>query len=376
MKRPIYIWLLTILVVLLYTTTLIFIRIKNPEYIQHQAYNRWRSGYLITKNDSQAFVNTSNNKTKPIALSEAQGYGLQIVAYAGEKGWASQKDFEKLLNYYLAHRDYVNNHQTYLMSWRQTYDKQGKWVNDSNSATDGDLYIAAALHHAATIWPEQSAYYQKLECKIAADILRYEYNPTTQTLTVGDWVSKDSKYYYLLRTSDVMPEVFDDLYERSHDIQWQIVKDNMLDRLVALSNQHRTGLVPDFAWAYHNTTIAVKPRTVASAHDGDYGANACRVPMMLAQSNDPRAQKVLTKMMKFFSDQYYITAGYSLDGHRLVKYQSNSFSAPIFYAVSYNRNKGYDNLFASQKYIFSRPVTTKNYYDATLTTLAALGGIN
>lgn len=97
---------------------------------------------------------------------------------------------------------------------------------------------------------------------------------------------------------------------------------------------------------------------------------------MLAQSDDPRAQKVLNKMMRFFSDQYYITAGYSLEGRRLVKYQSNSFSAPIFYAVSCNRNKGYDNLFVSQKYIFSKPVTTKNYYDATLTTLAALEGMN
>ena len=81
-------------------------------------------------------------------------------------------------------------------------------------------------------------------------------------------------------------------------------------------------------------------------------------------------------MMRFVSEQYYITAGYSLNGHRLVKYQSNSFSAPIFYAVSCNRNEGYDNLFASQKHIFSKPLTEKNYYDATLTTLAALEGMN
>ena len=118
------------------------------------------------------------------------------------------------------------------------------------------------------------------------------------------------------------------------------------------------------------------PNTVAGKYDGDYSANACRVPMMLAKSNDPRAQKILNKMMRFFSEQYYITAGYSLNGHRLVKYQSNSFSAPIFYAVSCNRNEGYDNLFASQKHIFSKPLTEKNYYDATLTTLAALEGMN
>lgn len=376
MKRPGYIWLLATIVAFMYITTLVLVRAKNPEHIQRQAYERWQSGYLVAKNNQQAFVNTSNNKTRPIVLSEAQGYGLQLIAKAGEKGWARQADFGKLLNYYLAHRDYVNGRQTYLMAWRQKYNKHGRWVTDYNSATDGDLYIASALHHAAVVWPNRSAYYQKIERNIAADILRYEYNPTTQTLTVGDWVTKESKYYYLLRTSDVMPDVFDDLYETSHDIQWQIVKDNMLDRLVILSSQHRTGLVPDFAWVDEKTTSAVKARTVASIHDGDYGANACRVPMMLAQSDDPRAQKVLNKMMRFFSDQYYITAGYSLEGRRLVKYQSNSFSAPIFYAVSCNRNKGYDNLFVSQKYIFSKPLTEKNYYDATLTTLAALEGMN
>ncbi len=173
-----------------------------------------------------------------------------------------------------------------------------------------------------------------------------------------------------------MPTVFDHLYDCTHDSRWQMIKNNMLDRLTALSKQHRTGLVPDFAWARPGSTKPVGPNTVAGKYDGDYSANACRVPMMLAKSNDPRAQKVLNKMMRFFSEQYYITAGYSLNGHRLVKYQSNSFSAPIFYAVSCNRNEGYDNLFASQKHIFSKPLTEKNYYDATLTTLAALEGMN
>ena len=334
---------------------------------------------MVRKNNKQTYVNTSNDQKHPVALSEGQGYGLQVVSRAAEKGWASENDFDKLLNYYLAHRDYVGKHHdqlTYLMSWRQSYNKEGQWVDDHNSATDGDLYIAAALHRAAKVWPQKAPYYHKLEQQIATDIMKYEYNPTTHMLTVGDWVTKDSKFYYLLRTSDVMPTVFDHLYDCTHDSRWQMIKNNMLDRLTALSKQHRTGLVPDFAWARPGSTKPVGPNTVAGKYDGDYSANACRVPMMLAKSNDPRAQKVLNKMMRFFSEQYYITAGYSLNGHRLVKYQSNSFSAPIFYAVSCNRNEGYDNLFASQKHIFSKPLTEKNYYDATLTTLAALEGMN
>ena len=158
MKRPGYIWLLATIVAFMYITTLVLVRAKNPEHIQRQAYERWQSGYLVAKNNQQAFVNTSNNKTRPIVLSEAQGYGLQLIAKAGEKGWARQADFGKLLNYYLAHRDYVNGRQTYLMAWRQKYNKHGRWVTDYNSATDGDLYIASALHHAAVVWPNRSAY--------------------------------------------------------------------------------------------------------------------------------------------------------------------------------------------------------------------------
>lgn len=379
MKRPVYIWLLTLVVTVIYIVTLVGVRRENPVHIQHQAYERWKKAYLIRKNDRETFVNTSNDRKKPVALSEGQGYGLQITVRAAEKGWANEKDFDRLLNYYLAHRDYVGDHHdqpTYLMSWRQSYGKNGKWVSDHNSATDGDLYIAAALQRASKVWPQKAGYYGDLERKISADILKYEYNPTTQMLTVGDWVTKDSKFYYLMRTSDVMPVVFDRLYASNHDKRWKTVKNNMLNRLVTLSGQHRTGLVPDFAWVQPKKTVPVKAHTIEGRFDGDFGYNACRVPMMLAKSKDPRAQKVLAKMMKFFSDQSYITAGYSLSGRRLVKYQSNSFSAPIFYAVSNNRNKGYDSLFVSQKHIFSHPLTQKNYYDATLTVLAALEGMN
>lgn len=37
-----------------------------------------------------------------------------------------------------------------------------------------------------------------------------------------------------------------------------------------------------------------------------------------------------------------------------------------------NRNQGYDNLFASQQYIFSKKLPKDNYYDAALTTMAAV----
>ena len=94
--------------------------------------------------------------------------------------------------------------------------------------------------------------------------------------------------------------------------------------------------------------------------------------MLLAQSKEPLAEKTLKRMMKFFSKQNTITAGYTLKGKALNNYQSPSFSTPIFDAVTFNRNQGFDNLFMSQQYIFAQHMSKTNYYDAALTTIAAL----
>lgn len=376
MRNSKLVWPFVGLVTIIYLATLLFVRLENPLHIQHQCYTKWESTYVVKQGKDKAFVNSSNKQKKPVALSEAQGYGLQITALAGRKGWASQKDFDHLLNYYLAHRDYISSHKTALMQWRQTKNFKNKWTSNVNSATDGDLYIAEALGEAAKVWPRRAAYYRRLQRTLLSDILAYEYNPKTQSLTVGDWASKKSKYYTLMRTSDVMPTAFDDFYQASHDRRWLQVKNQMLARLSDLSKQHRTGLVPDFAWISETGARPVKPNTIASKNDGNYSANACRVPMMLADSKDPKARHVLNKMMKFFSNQYSVTAGYTLSGQRLNHYQAASFNAPLFYAASCHRNQGYDNLFSSQKIVFSKHLPQDNYYDATLTTLAALKGLH
>lgn len=370
------IWLILPLIVLAYISIFAFIRINNPNQVQFNFYQDWKKNYLIKRNNKQVFVNAGSKKN-PLALSEAQGFGLIITAKAGKRGWASEQEFEKLLNYYLAHRDYVgnqHNQKTSLMQWKQYYNHHQKWVSEYNSATDGDLYIAAALDTASRVWPQKAKYYQKLETKLANDILKYEYNPKTNALTTGDWVSLHSKYANLMRTSDVIPFIFTNLAEKTNNKCWLVIQDSMVNKLTLLSNQHPTGLIPDFAWISKNGARAVKPNTIAGKNDGYYAYNACRLPMMLAKGNDKHAQKVEKKILKYFSKQGNIFGGYKLDGTQLVRNQSPSFSAPIFFAVNQHRGQGYDNLFISQKYIFSKPLAKNDYYGATLTTLVAVEG--
>lgn len=374
MKYGKLIWVCAALITVMYVAALLFIRASSPNNVHYEQYAQWRKSYVMYQQKHQAFVNTSNNHAKPIALSEGQGYGMYLTTIAGAKGWAKQQNFDDLLQYYLAHRDRVNAENStpsYLMQWRQ-YSQNNQWTSDNSSATDGDLYIAYSLHQASTVWPRRSAYYLRIERLLAADILSYEYNSTTHTLTVGDWANQQSHYYNLMRSSDVMPTIFQTLYESTHNKLWQTVSNTMLDRMVNLSNEHATGLIPDFAWVSSNDAHAVRGKTVASKHDGDYSSNACRVPMMLASSNDSRAQKVLTKLLNFFNQQDTITAGYTLTGSALNDYESLSFTAPLVYAANHSQHHAYTRLLRDRQQIMSETLETHNYYDATLSAMAVM----
>lgn len=375
MKHLKLMWTLIGLIIVIYITTFIVLHYTNANNTGRRTYERWEDNYAIKKNKHENFVNTSNDKAKPIALSEGQGYGLYITVKAGEKGWAKENDFNKLLNYYLNNREIIGEKATYLMTWRQSK-KAGRWVNQKNSATDGDLYIAYSLNQAQKVWPKHKDYYKKLEHRVTADILTYEYNEKMHVLTVGNWATTKSPYYNLIRTSDVAPAFFETFYKSTKDKRWLTIKNTMLDRMVDLSNQHKTGLVPDFAWVEVDDAHPVKPHTVSSINDGNYSSNANRVPMLLADSHDLRAEKVRHKLLAFFDKQEVITAGYKLNGRQLNNYQSNSFRAPIFYAINKEQRLKYNKLFTSQQKIFEQPLVTNNYYDATLTTMAVLEGIN
>lgn len=290
-----------LLVTIAFTGIMIYIRADNNSAVRNFFLHSWHKNYVVEEKNL-AYINTTPKQEQVTVLSEGQGYGMFIAAHDPA---VKESNFAKLVQYYLKHRD----RNTQLMAWRQTK-KNGKWSSERNSATDGDLFIAKALFLAAKRWKNPA--YQRQGQKLIADILRYEYNPTTHALTVGNWADSKSKYYNLMRTSDVLPTRFDQFYRESNDSRWLLIKKTMLKRLNQLSHQHKSGLVPDFAWL---TSKDAKP-----------GNN----------------------------------------------YQSASFSAPIYIAVNENRNQGYDNLFDSQQYIFAKKLPKNNYYDTALTTMATI----
>ena len=367
-----YFWGFSGVIVLAYLAIMVYVRVDNGPQIQASRYQQWRSHYVVKLPHQQALVNANAGQGRTrLALSEGQGYGMLITVAAAQRGLATRADFQRFVNYYLAHRDRHQGQVTALMSWRQYYSPTGQQVKqNSHSATDGDLMIAQALLQAERQWPGHG--YQRLAKRLLTAILRFEYNPTTRALTVGNWARPRTAAGRLFRTSDVMPTAFDEFYQATGDSRWRQIKHTMLKRLNQLSHQHASGLVPDFAYLTTHGATPVKPQTVEGNNDGNYAGNACRVPLMLAKSQDPLAVDTEQRLLRFFDHQSTLWAGYTLTGRPLHHYQAASVTAPIFAAVSAHKNEGYDALFVRGRSVVERPLPTNSYYSATLTTLVAL----
>lgn len=309
MKRLKFMSLIFVVIMVIFTAIMAYVRLDNDHQLRLAFYRQWHRYYVVRAGENESYIDATPQAKSRLVLSEGQGYGMYIAALAAKRGYDNKAAFDRLNSFYLNSRATIHKRKTALMIWRQRREN-GHWQFAHNTATDGDLFIAEALLLASREY--RDIYYHGEAVSLLQDILRYEYNSQTQTLTVGNWAQKGSRYYNLLRTSNVVPEFFTDFYHATGDWRWLLLKKSMLRHLEQLSQQHRTGLVPDFAWVTSQGVRPVSGRTVASQDDGSYAANACRVPLMLANSRNPRARKVVRRLLHFFSQQKQISAGYTL----------------------------------------------------------------
>lgn len=366
-KRPAIMWSLLALLFLGYVATVMITIKDNQTNLEKKTYQKWRSTY-VKESDDGDFVETTPDEKTDVSLSEGHGYGMLITLQAAKRGWASEDTFDGFYRYY---KKFQLSAENPLMSWRQKLE-DGKVVEkETSNATDGDLDIAYALIEASEQWPDSQNDYKKDAQKLLTAIKTRNYNSTNNLLTVGDWATKDSKFYDLIRPSDIIPSYFDKFAAFSDDDFWHSLKTSSAAALNTLSKQHKSGLIPDFAWVKNDTIEPAKKNQVAGANDGNYGANACRIPWRLAASNDASSNQVLSKMMNFFLAENTISEGYTLAGKPISSNtRSKSFSAPILYAA--NQKEAYGNLVNSQSWAISDGLSANDYYGDTLTTLIAM----
>ncbi len=364
-KRSRNLWLIVLSCIIIYGVLVLYGISSNKQKIQESTYDDWYHAYVIETTNG-AYVN-AGTKTKKVALSESQGYGMVITALAAKKGYATEARFDRLMQYYFANRRSATSS---LMKWKQTT-IDDKWQSvDNNNATDGDLDIAYSFILAAKLWPDNAASYKQAASDLLADIKAENYNAETGVLTVGNWATEDQTMRYLFRSSDVMPVYFEEFARFTNDSFWTTLEETSAQKLLTLSSQHKTGLLPDFAWVTPTETKAVKAKTIATKNDGNYGYNSARMPLRLANSSNATIKKVQKKLLDFFRDQPIVYGGYTLKGKALVDYQSASFSAPILYAT--NRKQAYSGLHSQEQWVYKYDITGKEYYGDTLKTLVLL----
>lgn len=345
---------------------------NNPRKIsshQRALVKKYLNDYLI--NDPQhtdsAYISSSANKST--AISEAQGYGMMIAVLAQRNGLNTKNDFQKLDNYYQAHLD----GNTQLMSWKQTF-SNGVATKEPNSATDGDLWVAESLIIAANVY--HNPIYAKQAKTIINAITKYDYNPKLNTLTFGNWVTNDSKDASYVRTSDCLPEFFQDFYNFTKDKRWLKIKKSMSRVLVLSSNLSSTGLIPDFVSFNGNRVKPANNNYQSDPMAGNFGYSALRIPLNLAFSkNNKMLQPVLSKMSKFFISQSTLKAGYKLNGTVISNWSTEALNGPVLALMSTQNSRHASSLANSMNnYVLAQGITRQHYYEETLGILGILVG--
>lgn len=117
----------------------------------------------------------------------------------------NQADFDGLLSYFDSFRN-----RNGLMQWQQQKDNHGRFIpgeeGGENSATDGDIDIAAALFLAGRVWgrggPQQNIDYKARAVALCKSICDYTINHRTFLPNLGDWVNENTNMQRLTRPSD------------------------------------------------------------------------------------------------------------------------------------------------------------------------------
>lgn len=204
-RRPAIMWPLLVLLFFGYVAAVLFNIKDNQLRLEKTTYQQWQAAY-VKESDEGNFVKTNPGKKNSISLSEGHGYGMLITLQAAKRGWASEDDFNDFYRYY---KNFQISKDNPLMSWRQTFKSDDEPTKETTNATDGDLDIAYALIEASKQWPDSQTDYNRAAKQLLLAIKTRNYNSTNKLLTVGDWATKDSEFYDLIRPSDIIPSYFD-----------------------------------------------------------------------------------------------------------------------------------------------------------------------
>jgi endo-1,4-beta-D-glucanase Y len=358
-----------------------FAGVVKPNHISQQAldnavirfYDQWKSRYI--KNVSgkpQSFVWFEGKGGKQ-CVSEGQGYGMVITALMAGHDPLAKTTYDNLFRYVRAH---PSNRSKYLMAWAQKTNGQDL---DKTTASDGDLDIAYSLLLAAKQWSNKGPinYLQEARAMIN-EIMRYEINPKTWTILLGEGLDNESGDWFATRTSDCMPAHFKAFQQATGDTRWKKVIDAeyKLFNYMQKTYSPDAGLLPDFIIHVNIKPKPAQPNFLESRYDGQYNYNACRDPWRIGtdyiMNGDARAKSIVSKINTWVrettgNDTYNLSAGYTLAGNDINQryFEALSFIAPFgVSAMVYAKNQAWLN--KVWVYLTGFKMKDYDYYDNSI----------
>lgn len=267
-------------------------------------YDIWLNAYYEEQGNQARIKFDTPSQT----VSEGIGYGMLILVYMDNDQNNTKPKFDKLWNYY---KNYPSKGS--LMHWKIN---GFGGVQESGSATDGDIDVALALIMAAEQW-EDNTYLNAAET-IIRDIASYDVS--NNLLDGGDsWDAVNPSYMSMVAT-----ELFKDI-DPSHN--WSTIQSSCYSHLK--STQHgTTGMWPNWTSGGVGNT-------------GLYGFDAARTPWRLgwayAWYGHADAKTCCDKIVGWFKSNTQNNPGkigqiYNLDGSINSGAGGNNDNIPTFLA--------------------------------------------
>jgi endoglucanase len=278
-----------------------------------------------------------------ISHSEGQGVTMLLAVYYND-----QKTFDRLWQWTQKSLQVRKDH---LLAWRWTT-KQG--VNDSNNATDGDLYVAWALLRAAEKW-HVPAYKTAAEAMLT-DVKRLLIKPSKWGPVILPGANGFEKPAgQIVNLSYWIFPALNDFRRHAPDPVW----DQLGESGVAIIRESHFG-----KWQLPTDWVQLGNKVIpAPGFTAQFGYDAVRVPFFLMWGK--RANPTLLAPFQAFWGYYqktpYLPPTVSMDNDAVAPYGA----APGILNIA-DLTCRYPALPARPDY----PINTQDYYSATLLLLA------
>ena len=310
---------------------------------EHAAWEAFR--HLFVSPEGRV-IDTGNGN---ISHSEGQGWGL-LGAQAGD----DPQSFARILDW------------TTRALQRRPYDRLHAWryrpadrnpVSDVNNATDGDLFIAAALARAAARWNRPD--YAAQAAQLATAILGLVRQAGGRTLLLPGAAGFDAADSFIINPSYYAFALIDDLAALTPSPQWDLLRQDGL-KMILQGRFGPWGLPPDWL----RVSRPDGALSIAAGWPPRFSFDAIRVPLHLAWSGLPAAPVVEAFRRYWLAPRAMPPAWVDLVTNEVAPYPASDGICAVA-ALTMPTNLGKTVRFASVK-------STSDYYSAGLLLLSAL----